>query len=458
MIKLCALVPSSIDFRETLGAAERNPAAYEEFWQAVERRLLEDSVFDANTMTVARARRDNKGWGSIVDDDLDRPVEVLSLRFNPQLFPLTPPEPLELIDIEDAITCRLYNHGVFSVELECSVAEGPDSPLAPRLDDIDEAFTEWIPRFIKFLHDRFLVQIVTSIRDVDPRAEFVEPAARTLPGRDGCLGRPLWITRSLCIQENDPALADLVNEWLRDVEAVEPGVAQRLIDPGSGLRQFARWFHHVFLMTEDELRQPLPQTFPDMMFALRYAQYFYGATEQEEIRLKGILALSLAKDPPWPMAELRRELEQGSRRVAFIEMERSEIRKFLRRARLREFDGLLESWKFDEIVVQPAREKVDAADKRLSELSETRSSRASLFTDVILLAIGITSVVSTTLALTEFGRTMNSDPGMASYDGGGSRLVAWFAAQSADGLLLASIAACLILTVLYLYFRRLSNR
>lgn len=458
MIKLCALVPSSIDFQETLGASERDPGAYEDFWREVELRLLADHVFDADTMTVARASRDNKGWGSVADDDLDRAVEVLSLRFPADLIPMDPPAPLRRREGEDALTCRLYNHGVFSVELECMVQQDTEAPLAPQLDEIDEAFTAWIPEFIAFLHDRFLVPIITSIRTLDTRGDFVEPPARILPGREGEPGRPLWITRSLCIAEDDPALADLVGEWLRNVEAVEPGIVERLITPDNGLRHFARWFHHVFLMTESDLQKALPRVFPDMIFALRYAQYFYAATEQQEIRLKGILALSLAKSPPWPMATLRRELEHGSRRVAFIGMERSEIRKFLRRARLREFEGLLESWKFEDVVVRPAREKVEAADQRLSELAESRASRASLFTDVILLAIGITSVLSTTLALTEFGRTMNSDPGMASYDGGGSRLVAWFAAQSADGLLLASMAACVILTVLYLYFRRLSSR
>lgn len=458
MIKLCALVPSSIDFQETLGAAERDPRAYEKFWQSVEQRLFDDGVFGSKTMTVARARRDGKGWGSIQDDDLDRAVEVLSLRLDPKLFPMAPPDPLRLSGADDAITCRLYNHGMFSVEMECWVVADTDRPLAPRLDEIDASFTAWLPKFIRFLHDRFLAPMVTSIRTVDPRAEFVNPAARALPGREEDVGRPLWITRSLCIQEDDPALAELVGEWLRSVEAVDPGVIDRLIEPGNGVRHFARWFHHVFLMTPQELEQPLLSSFPDVLLALRYAQYFYAATEQQEIRLKGILALSLAKDPPWPMTELRRELEQGSRRVTFIGMERSEIRKFLRRARLREFDELLDSWKFEEIVIEPAKEKVAAADTRLSELAETRSSRASLFTDLILLAIGITSVLSTTLALTEFGRTMNSDPGMASYDGGGSRLLAWFAAQSADVLLFASMAACLIVTVLYLYFRRLSNR
>jgi len=135
-------------------------------------------------------------------------------------------------------------------------------------------------------------------------------------------------------------------------------------------------------------------------------------------------------------------------------MHLKDVTKYLTRAVRVELASILAYWEFDEVVVAPVELKVAACERRLGELADQRNARASVFTDTILLGIGITSILGTTVALTEFGRTMAVDPGMAGYDTSQSSITSWIAAQPADLLLIASVGISVLLAVVYAYFRR----
>lgn len=69
----------------------------------------------------------------------------------------------------------------------------------------------------------------------------------------------------------------------------------------------------------------------------------------------------------------------------------------------------------------------------------------------------MTSILGTALALTEFGRSIASDPEMAAYDLGRSGIVDWVAAQPADAVLISSGVVSVLLVIVYLFFRRDRN-
>ena len=92
--------------------------------------------------------------------------------------------------------------------------------------------------------------------------------------------------------------------------------------------------------------------------------------------------------------------------------------------------------------------------RRLDDLAARRAARSGRVTDLILMGIGITSIASIALAISQFGRSAASDPLATGYDLGASDFTSWFAAQPVDVILLASAAASAVLVVLSLYFRR----
>lgn len=195
--------------------------------------------------------------------------------------------------------------------------------------------------------------------------------------------------------------------------------------------------------------------FRDQWDALRYAQVFYGTLDRIDTRLSKILADSAAVAASrWELDQLRGQLLSLSQRAELIIMERQDLSKYLKRAVRVEMDAILEFWDYDGLLAQPVRFKIEICDRRLAELAARRTARSGMFTDLILLGIGVTSILATALAVTEFGRSMANDPDMAAYDLGRSSMVEWVAAQPADAILIASGVVSLLLVIMYLFFRR----
>jgi hypothetical protein len=194
--------------------------------------------------------------------------------------------------------------------------------------------------------------------------------------------------------------------------------------------------------------------FRDQWDALRYAQVFYGTLDRIDTRLSKILADSAAATSRWDLEQLREHLLALSQRAELIIMERQDLSKYLKRSVRVEMDAILEFWDYEGLLAQPVRFKIEICDRRLAELAARRTARSGMFTDLILLGIGVTSILATALAVTEFGRSMANDPDMAVYDLGRSSMVEWVAAQPADAILIASGVVSLLLVVMYLFFRR----
>jgi hypothetical protein len=191
---------------------------------------------------------------------------------------------------------------------------------------------------------------------------------------------------------------------------------------------------------------------------MRYAQFFYAALDVVDTRLTGILADTAAAGARWQLERLRGQLLALSQRAELVIMDRQNLSKYLKRSVRAEMEAILGYWEYESLVETPVRFKIGICDRRLAELAARRTARSSLFTDLILLGIGITSVLATALALTEFGRTMASEPGLGRYDVGRNAVTGWFASQPADAVLITSGVVSAALVVLYLIFRRGHSR
>jgi hypothetical protein len=87
-------------------------------------------------------------------------------------------------------------------------------------------------------------------------------------------------------------------------------------------------------------------------------------------------------------------------------------------------------------------------------LHQKEAARSAIYTDIILLGIGITSIFGTSLALAEYGRTMATDADLGSYDVTRTPFIDWFAALPTDVILVGASILSLLLVVLYAYYRK----
>ena len=99
-------------------------------------------------------------------------------------------------------------------------------------------------------------------------------------------------------------------------------------------------------------------------------------------------------------------------------------------------------------------QRIQDCTERLNDLQARALERSSIYTDLILLAIGITAIFEVLLFLSEYGRTMSADPNLAVYDRTSLVNVArWVGASSTDVVLFAGLLFSAGLIALYVYFR-----
>lgn len=467
MTRVRVLAPALVDFRAPLGAFRYTPGQDQEaFWSEVERwgpgLLVNQAPDPAGQPLKVHARwRSPRGrfnrYQQISTDTLERPVEAVVLELALAHLYVALPASLDPA-APFSISCRVYDHSTFIVEAEAGlllpsglVADGVEDFL---LDQVQAELVTWGEQLAREIHDRYLVPLLEQLRRRDRSEEIVAPAARGAAAGGAEFGSVLWVARSLVVGSADPLAAEIRTAWVKDVAG---GGAAQLAPDADGRAHLIRWLNYLFVPPSGASpsgADVIEDHFAAEWEGLRLAQYFYAALENIDVQLERVLARSLAPYALATVKDLKGELEECSRRAEFIVMLLRDTAKYLTRPVQVELDDILDYWDFGRVVEEPVAMKVQACERRLRELSERRSARSAIFTDVILLAIGITSILGTTLALTEFGRTMAVDPGMAGYDTGRNRVIEWIAAQPADLLLFASAGVSLMLSLVYFYFRR----
>lgn len=467
MTHLRILAPVLVDHARVPGVWLRDPDAYSAFWaqqqertdralavraaaEGVERpRLVFEHVRPAQSLNLYRR---------IDDTGTDRPSHVLSGELRAAHLPRTFPGGTSPVGDVLEVSFRLHDHGILLVEAMVQV--GPwlaarTGSLEDRLDELQEAAVGLGESLARECVAEWVDPLLARVRAADRRHAVLEATAAVDEPGSGDLGNALWVTRSLVLSPEHPDTAATVRHWIKDVGPVD-GHAQPAQDLLEGRSDhLVRWLNYVFLDRDGAGAAVLPDgRFRDEWSALRYAQLFYGALDRIDSRLARVLADSAAATARWEVAGLKEQLVSLSQRAELVLMDRQDLAKYLKRSVRRELDALLDAWDHELLLEQPVRFKIETCDRRLAELSARRTARSAMFTDIILLGIGVTSILATALALTDFGRGLRANPGSGSYDLGASAVTQWLAAQPADAILATSATVSLLLVVLYLVFRR----
>ena len=79
-----------------------------------------------------------------------------------------------------------------------------------------------------------------------------------------------------------------------------------------------------------------------------------------------------------------------------------------------------------------------------------------MFTDIILMSIGVTSVLATAIALVQFGRDAGQDPSQSVFDLGNGSITSWLSSQSMDAILILSLMLSIVLVAVFIWKRRQS--
>jgi hypothetical protein len=189
------------------------------------------------------------------------------------------------------------------------------------------------------------------------------------------------------------------------------------------------------------------------------AQYYYAAFDHLQSIISRILAISVAGDGTRKVSTVKALLDEAVRQAHMLKLEYEENRKYYAPRVGAEVDEILEGWGFEDGLRQRIDERLADCDQRLGEIHSRALERGSVYTDLILLAIGIVAIFQIPLSLADYGRAMTTDPNLYVYDQSSSwNVVGWLGASTTDALLIAGLVLSVGLTLLYAWFRTSKSR
>lgn len=445
MTRLLTVAPTPIDFAVSAGAEVRDPAGYARFWKRVER----ESDISGIRFDHAVELRESPRYGSLRADALQRTLHVLSGEFTPDELPFEVPNNLtSLWGCVRKIRFWLYDHSVVVVELDGQVSDwlgDAATDSGERLDDLQAEAISLSGLVVSAVAALKLQPVLNVARRLDPTSAFVDWQAEEWADVS-----PRWVSRSLVLDFDDPDSERIARHWLADIG--DETAVDELVAGGSA--HVSRWLNYVHRGYRAGVATALLPDASEAWRAMRYAQYFYAALDLVDDRLNGVLAETTEGLKAWEQTDLTERLRGLSHRAELVMLDLQDLRKYVTRCVRAEMDRILDVWSYADLVEEPVRFKITICDRRLEELAAGRQARAGTVTDVILLGIGVTSVLGTALAVTDFGRSVATDPDQAGYGSASSGLTEWFASQPADAILVGSVVVSALLVVLFLAVRR----
>jgi type II secretory pathway component PulM len=485
-MKFKLLAPLRTDFSIVVERTIQQPREYAAFWDAASEHVTQlrqyvphQGAWSARMHEVRFAHRtlhdsslhENVMYRTLKQASLARPIHILELHLAPGHLHLQAADAMsqQLLNAIQRVVVRVYSHHIALVEatidLEQQLQSIAEHEIASHLDQLEAAASVCGERLCTWVNDRVLSMLFDWLKSRPDAETYIDMTVRSI-----ARSRVMWVTRTLIFEEGDVANRDeIIHEWLVNSGGTELADGKRTeIEriQAEGDSHLIRWLNYLFRenaytppldaepSADIPLEHQLEAPFCDEWEALLLAQYYYAALDVIDSHLTTILANTWLPASNLNIASLKSILEYTIRNTHLMLIQRHDNAKYYRRTVKSELDKILDFWGFEFVLVEPVEEKIKLCETRLQLLMQQEAAKSALFTDMILLGIGITGIFSTFLALAEFGRTMATDVNLASYDINSLNIIEWLAVQPTDVILVISLILSSLLAIVYLFFRQ----
>ena len=484
-MRLKLLAPFRTGFDIVSELPIRDPVNYMQFWEEVvthkeDLRIIlpHDLSLSSDVHEIRFPHRyrlnTNNRYRSLDSDSLERTIHVLEMDFDeiPFMKDDLPADGSELIQaLVGNLTfccCRVYDHGISLLEMDFDLEDWlqtkPAADVFDYLDVLQDAGVQLGEILAHWYHENLLQPLFGWIVDVHPESEkFIE--IRDEDGGKIANGDVLWVTRTLIFEEWESANREqIIRHWLKDSGGNEVVDGHTLIDEivAENDQHLTHWLNYLFregayhsLDTKRDEQSRCVRAFCDEWEGMLYAQYFYAALDVVDLHLTNILAFTLSDGVDIKIDRQKVLLANNIRKTNLLLIQLHDSSKYYKRTVKAELDDILAYWDFAEVLVNPVQNKIGLCQERLNQLHQQEAAKSAIYTDMILLGIGVTAIFGTFIALAEYGRTMANDVNLASYDVNSPNFVDWFATQPTDVILVVSSLLSLLLVVIYFYYRKI---
>ncbi|MEP2116740.1 MAG: hypothetical protein ABJP87_21910 [Bauldia litoralis] len=264
------------------------------------------------------------------------------------------------------------------------------------------------------------------------------PERRAEPGVDR--GPALWVTRSLVLDSEDAGGVAALADWLDPVS--QDDWRKEMSDEGLSMR----WLRYAFdesAMAERGIR------FVDAWESMLFSQFFWAALEQVEHRMFGLLGEINASSKPAEVRASYARLDRTREEAELTLAHHRHLKRYLTRTRNRQVNRILEGWGFSRLVGN-LHDVIGVARSRHEQLLQRAAARSSVFTDLLLFAIGSVAVLDFFVGMSVVGRQLGSDPAIGRRDEGWFDILGYVSSLRMDTVF--SVAASFVIVVALLLF------
>lgn len=459
-MKVVLLGPVVVPFREPLGVKYADPHRYTAAWRTVAERVprvavpfgddevVVDAAYPRAVVLAAGSRYKDTTTASLdlpaASIELDLPVELFAAAAGGDRFH----------HVIRSVRLTLHEHGIGLLRVDLDAEPVDDAAWDADAARVLEGETADIGEVVGAVAcGPVLDAYLAAAAPVAVRGGLLDHVPEALdPTSEPRL--PMWTSRSVVVAAGDLDLTGFLRAWLGRSLTDEDELAG-LLDPDREPTNVTRWLNYAYVVPPDVIGDPtsVSAALDRSLRAIVYCQHLYGVLERCDDVLIQVLGESYLEAASGRLGGLRARLADAAERARMVQFEHARSLKLFDRALRDEAEAILDYWRLEEALVEPVERKAHAVQAKLDELAEARRERATLGTDIILLGIGVTSILGTLVALTQYGRTLATDPSMAGYREDSSWITYWVSGQATDGIILVSFVLSSLLIALFTFFR-----
>ncbi len=384
---------------------------------------------------------------------------------------------------------RVYDHGVALFDMDLPVAaeqlntgQGDTVDVKDALDALQQLGIALAEILIEQVNEQLLEPLLRWLRQQRELAgqylRDFQTAAGARAERHLQQSCTMWVTRWLIMHRDDTVLDGprgkafrkaVVEHWLKDVAGQGRAVRECTDNPAAYSMQWLNYYFGEEACSESYPAHPASLLTPangtqargsDAPYeAMLIAQYYYAAFDRLQSKISRILTISVAGEGREHVSTVKADLDRAVRDATMLKVEFEENDKYYSRTVRNAVNSILKNWGLTRRLRPQIDQRIEECIQRLNELHSRAVERSSVYTDLILIAIGITGVFEVLLFLSMYGRTMSADADLAVYDRTSVFNIAnWIGASSTDVILFAGSVFSIGLVLLYVFFRMSRSR
>jgi len=263
-------------------------------------------------------------------------------------------------------------------------------------------------------------------------------------GDDPERGPALWVTRSLIVEGLADGGAGDLPSWLDPVS--QGDWRAEMAEDGFSMQ----WLRYAF---DEAAMRERGMRFDDAWESMLFCQFFWAALERVEHQMFRLLGRINSSSEPSTVRESYTNLDRVREQAELTLAHHRHLKRYLTRVRFQLVNKILKGWGFQRLV-DNLHDVIAIARTRHEQLLQRAAARSSVFTDLLLFAIGSVAVLDFFVGLSMAGRQLASDSAIGRRDEGWFDILGFVSSLRMDTVFSLGASIIIVVALLLFWYRR----